>query len=125
MDWVQVALGILAGVVYSLVGWLRNKMNYDKDLPDEEEIAEAIVHLKEDREKARLMAEAIVTTLLERAWELKGSFNKREFAITVAQGLVIGLLMGGLGMPVDIAVAFAAQIGLLTLVRKLVGLIKF
>jgi len=38
--------------------------------------------------------------------------------------LVIGLFMGGLGLPLDISVSLATQLGLLTLVRKIIGLIK-
>jgi len=36
MDWIQV------GLVYSIMGWLRNKVNYKADLPSEEEIAKRI-----------------------------------------------------------------------------------
>ena len=124
MDWVQVGLGILAGVVYSLVGWLRNKLRYEDDVPDPEKVADSIIHLREEPEKAKLMAEAIVMDLLEEAWEIKAKFNLREFLTTVAQGLVIGIFMGGLGLPLDVSVSLATQLGLLTLVRKIIGLIK-
>ena len=124
MDWVQVGLGVLAGIVYSLVGWLRNKLRYEDDVPDPEKVADSIIHLREEPEKAKLMAEAIVMDLLEEAWEIKAKFNLREFLVTVAQGLVIGIFMGGLGLPLDISVSLATQLGLLTLVRKIIGLIK-
>ncbi|HDD66767.1 MAG TPA: hypothetical protein ENG52_04000, partial [Nitrososphaeria archaeon] len=107
MDWVQVGLGILAGIVYSLVGWLRNKLRYEDEVPDPEKVADSIIHLREEPKKAKLMAEAIVMDLLEEAWEIKAKFNLREFLTTVAQGLVIGIFMGGLGLPLDVSVSLA------------------
>ena len=122
MDWIQVCLGILAGIVYSLMGWLRNRVQWDKDIP-EGEIAKAILKVKDDPREASEVFE-IIMSLLRKVNEVKACFNKREFLITVAQGLVIGLFMGGLGLPLDVSISLATQLGLLTLVRKIIGMIK-
>ena len=124
MDWIQVGLGILAGVVYSLMGWLRNRINFDRDVPDEKTLAEIIMDLREREDEAKEIAEILAVELATNVWEIKGRFNKREFLITVAQGLVIGLFMGGLGLPLDVSISLATQLGLLTLVRKIIGMIK-
>ena len=126
MDWVQVGLGILAGVIYSVVGWLRNKVNYRGDLPSEEEVARRIEWVKRKGLDSGVFMTLIedLGLMLEEIRASKIYFNKREFLVTVAQGLVIGLLMGGLGLPLDLSVSLATQLGLLTLVRKIIGLIK-
>ena len=51
-----------------------------------------------------------LSLMLEEAKASKIYFNKREFLITVAQGPVIGLFMGGLDLPLDISVSLATQI---------------
>jgi len=124
MDWIQVGLGILAGIIYSLAGWLRNKVQCDRDIPEDRELVERIMRIKEDPKEASRIAFEIGTFLMEKAIKAKACFNKREFLITVAQGLVIGLFMGGLGLPLDVSVSLATQLGLLTLVRKIIGMIK-
>ena len=124
MDWIQVGLGILAGIIYSLTGWLRNRINFDRDVPDEKTLAEIIMDLREREDEAKEIAEILAVELATNVWEIKGCFNKREFLITVAQGLVIGLFMGGLGLPLDVSISLATQLGLLTLVRKIIGMIK-
>ena len=124
MDWIQVGLGILAGIIYSLAGWLRNRVQWSKDLPKEGEIAKAILKVKDDPKEASRIASAIWIFLIGRASEIKKCFNKREFLVTVAQGLVIGLFIGGLGLPLDVSISLATQLGLLTLVRKIIGMIK-
>jgi len=126
MDWVQVALGLVAGVVYSVFGWLRNRMNYRADLPSEEEVAERIAWIKQKGVDSSVFMSLIedLSLLLEEVKASKIEFNKREFLVTVAQGLVIGLLMGGLGLPLDISVSLATQLGLLAVIRKIIGMVK-
>ena len=125
MSVVQVLLGVVAGVVYSLVGWLKNMRAIEQDiLVDERELANAIKAHKLDEKTANMLAECIFTLLWEKRYLLKAAFNREEFIITIIQGLLIGLLFGALNIPLDAATSIVAQIGVLSLLRKAIKIFR-
>ena len=127
MNWVHVVLGVVAGVVYSVCGWLKNVREGAGALPDEERIVEWIRDLgypERRAEAVRNLAKHLYENYREYVAEAMSKFNPREFFTTVLEGLVIGLLMGLLNLPVDVAVSIAAQTGILTLTRKLLVILR-
>jgi hypothetical protein len=119
MNWVHVVLGMVAGMVYSIFGWLKNAK-------EAREMAQLVEELgrEETRDEA---ARGIFKYLYENRDLIMGvlaDFDAKQFLETVLQGLVIGLFIGLLNMPVDVAASIAMQTGILTLVRKLAKIIK-
>jgi len=127
MNWLHVVLGIVAGMAYSIFGWLKNVKESEKNIPDEKEIAKWIQDLESVKDRGKAI-ESFVRTIYESYRDYlfiaMAKFNPREFFITVLQGLVIGIFMGLLNLPVDIAVSLATQTGILTLVRKIAVIVK-
>ena len=118
MNWVHVVLGIVAGMVYSIFGWLKNAK-------EAREVVDAVVRLEGVRKDEAVRD--LVRELYENrdaVVKFMSEFNPREFVETMLQGLVIGLFMGLLNLPIDAAVSVATQTGILTLARKLAKIIK-
>jgi uncharacterized membrane-anchored protein YhcB (DUF1043 family) len=119
MNWVHVVLGVVAGMVYSIFGWLKNAK-------EAREMARLIEELSREEMRDEAMR-GIFKHLYENRDFIVGAladFDARRFLETVLQGLVIGLFIGLLNMPVDVAASIAMQAGILTLVRKLAKIIK-
>jgi len=119
MNWVHVVLGMVAGMVYSIFGWLKNAK-------EAREMARLVEELGREETRGEA-AKGIFKYLYENRDLIMGAladFDARQFLETVLQGLVIGLFIGLLNMPVDVAASIAMQTGILTLVRKLAKIIK-
>lgn len=116
----HIICGLVAGIVYSVLGWLKNasELKEAKDLPDQEEIVEAI----ESRELTRENIKKIVVAVFEYIKDVRltqTNFNIKLFLYTVVQGAAIGLMMAFFDVPVGVAESILIQTGLLTLIRKL------
>lgn len=119
MDWVHVFVGVLAGLTYSILGWLKNRAEYMEDDLDPREVAQKLIDAKEDPEKIGEIAEKVGRIMGEAVRRRRLHLDFGELLATVAQGLAVGLVMGLLGLPLDASVSLLAQVGLLTTLRKI------
>ncbi|MEN2975423.1 MAG: hypothetical protein ABDH32_07630 [Candidatus Caldarchaeales archaeon] len=124
MDFLQIILGLMAGLSHSILGWLKNRANCIEETLDPREIAEILLTVRKDWEKIDEISRMLSGLLKELTYCKKFDFDSLEFAATLIQGLLIGLFMGLIGLSLDAASSLAAQIGALTMFRKIIKIIK-
>ena len=98
--------GTIAGIIYSLMGYLRNN-------------GQAKLALKS--------TEKLSDEALEQIIQL-AEFDLAQFIVTIIQGVIVGLVswlftQAGIPLTVESAYNILLQVGLLTLTRKLYGLL--
>ncbi|MEM2003155.1 MAG: hypothetical protein QXQ37_00695 [Nitrososphaerota archaeon] len=97
--------GILAGIIYSLIGWLRNNAQ-----------AKAALKAKE------ILTEEEIAELIRFA-----AFSPGEFLTTVIQGALIGLIAAGLELvgilPYAQALDLLVKLGLMVIMRRVASMI--
>ncbi|MCL7402018.1 MAG: hypothetical protein LZ168_04445 [Thaumarchaeota archaeon] len=124
MDYAQVIVGLVAGMVYSILGYLKNTSGKDIIELDPKEVAEKI--LTERSELGKLEEAISIVSLIfwSKLYGEKLYFNWSEFSKTLIHGLAIGFLIGFLDIPLDSAVSLVSQLGLLTTTRKIAAIIR-
>ncbi|MDW7986483.1 MAG: hypothetical protein RMI88_04615 [Nitrososphaerota archaeon] len=124
MDWVQVFIGLLAGFSYSILGWLKNKSQCSVETIEPKKIAETLLNIRKDWEKIDEIAKTLSRTIWENIYCKKFYFDHVELLTTLIQGLVIGFFIGFIELPLDTATSLTSQIGILTMLRKTIKIIK-
>jgi large-conductance mechanosensitive channel len=99
--------GVVAGIIYALVGYARNR-------------SQATLALKSSEQ----LSDEAVEQIIELA-----TFDPAQFITTVIQGAIIGLVSwlltyAGLPLTIESTANILLQIGLLTLTRKLYGFLS-
>lgn len=124
MDYVHVFAGLMAGVLYSLLGWLKNSRRFHDLKIEPREIVEKIIEEKKDLAKFEEALAVVVFLTWSRIYGEKMYFNWSEFFKTVIHGLLLGFLIGFLEIPLDTAISLTSQIGLITVTRRACSVIK-
>ncbi len=122
MNYTHVILGLIAGTIYSILGYLKNTVGSFEI--DPREIAEKILDEKNEYEKVEETAYLVSLIIWSKIYGEKLYFNWGEFLKTVIHGLAIGILMGFLNLPLDSAVSLISQLGLITTTRKAVTIVN-
>lgn len=124
MNYIQILVGLMAGVIYSLLGYLKNTSRIGVVEVDPREVVEKILKERDDLEKLEEAVSIISLILWSKVIGEKLYFNWREFSKTVIQGLIIGLLTGLFNTPLDLASSFVTQLGAITLTRKTIAIMR-
>ena len=116
----HILCGILAGIVYSVMGWMKNIVETPEWFKERTEIAETIANVKEKelREKVKEIVSDVFTYIDDWYLAFQKSFDLKKFIVTVIEGFMIGILIALLNVKVDIAESILMQTGILTLLRK-------
>ncbi|MEM4342184.1 MAG: hypothetical protein QXF97_06495 [Candidatus Caldarchaeum sp.] len=116
----HVLYGALAGGLYALLGYLRNRLSLQLPMADVylEKIAAKTGRSSQD---VRNAVELVVDELYDEAAEQK-YFNPRLFIMTVFFGALVGGVAGLTGLSFSSAAQIVFDLGLLTMVRRLAAL---
>jgi len=101
----SVLLGVAAGIIYALAGYAKNRAEVER-------VAEKVA----GRQWRDVSAEELLAL-----FSLPPDFSLKLFLETVVQGAVIGLVAGVIGIQLDLAANLLMNVGVLTLVRKVVA----
>jgi len=124
MDYIQVVVGIVAGVLYSILGYLKNASGKDIVELDPRIVVEKILTERRGLEKLEEAISIVSLILWSKLLGEKLYFNWREFSKTLIHGLAIGFLIGFLDISLDSAVSLISQLGLITTTRKITAILR-
>lgn len=116
----HVLYGALAGAVYALLGYLRNRLSLQFPLTDVY-LAKITAKTGRSSKDIRNAVELIVDELYNATVRQK-YFNPRLFALTVFLGALVGVVAGLTGLSFSAAAQIIFDLGVLTIVKRLAAL---